>query len=143
MSNNKNPLVEAVVSVLNTHLNEGSSTGHIQLTHDEGETIHHIHDVPHPKNSSEESSTMDKIHKAIGKHLHKMHPKHYSSAEDATAQYIDAHQNEADHQQVVPSHQHNSHDPLMPHVHHKTMEHYAKKEAKNSHRFIQDMKGDD
>lgn len=145
-----NPLIESIVSYLNTTTNmqEAASAkkapaNHLQLLHDEGETVHHIHDTPHPAGAEGyDKATHTKIYKAIGKHLHSQHPEDYSSPADATKKYKEAHEDQSFHQHIVPSHEHKSSPGSVYHVHHKTLDDYAKSEAKDSHEFVQDQHGE-
>ncbi len=92
-------------------------------TEEGAETIH-ITDLPHSRDG------VDSLEKKIGEHLHKKHPKHYDSAEDATDQYVYAH--------TEGSYDHHTLSNDKPNKK-MTSDEYAASEAKNAHKHIQSM----
>lgn len=150
------PLIEAVLGYLNSKsatvsesttpagkrqsLAKSAPPGHLQVLKDEGSEVIHIHDQKHPPDDSDPGKTFMKIADVVGKHLHAMYPKHYSSPDDGAKQYTDAHLDEVWHHEPVRGGEYDDPHRQYRHKHFKTLDEYAKREARASHRFVQDQK---
>lgn len=136
------PLIEASVQFLNQQLTEQDNgpSGHLRLMHDEGDEIHHIHDIKHTSSADTEKA-VDHARNAVAHQMHKMYPKHYTSPAHARERYEDSLEHTTNHSDPL-EHDDRTNYSNAKHVHHKTTADYAKHEAKSAHRWIKQLDRD-
>ena len=131
-----NALIDAAVKFLHENSGTGSVKDHLMIGGDQGDDhVVHIHDTPH----TDENAT--RVDKRIAYHMHKMYPKHYKSEQHARDKHFEATEHIDDYHALVSKH--DASQKGLKHSHYKTLEDYAKHEAKTTHKYLKSQKDED